>query len=269
MFNLLRMDLYRLKRSKALYGCLAFLLVTIFLCYAMLFLVGTPKGQELAPKIGMSQLVDTDGEEDILEGVDFVQMIRNSCMDGGAYNLTFGLLVAIFVCMDFQSGFIKNIMSLHRKRWKYVAGKLMVIGIADVIYLLLCFGFGALMNVLFSYMVPFGRWQDVLFYLLWLWLVTMAFAALILMICVFSRNMAVGVTAAILLGSGLVQVPLASITRWFRADGWFAATLYYNITYGPSSYGGLADLKVFMIGGAFFIIYSIISVIILTKQDAA
>ena len=65
MLNLLRMDLYRLMRSKAFYICLGFLLTTVFLCYGMLFLVGTPKGQETAPKIGMGALVETGGDTSI------------------------------------------------------------------------------------------------------------------------------------------------------------------------------------------------------------
>lgn len=272
MFNLLRMDLYRLKRSRSFYICLAFLLVTIFMCYGLIFLVGTPEGQELAPKIGMSALVEPEDEADsesLLEDVDFVEMIRQSCMDGGAYNLTFGIMVAIFICADFQSGFVKNIMSQHRKRWKYVASKLLTMGIADFIYLIICFGFGALMNLLFHNMVPFGTWQGFLFYLSWAWLITMAFAALIIMLCVFSRSTAVGVTMATLLGSGLVILPLVSITRLFHADGWFDYTIYYNISYGPSCCLVPADLKVFAVGAVFLILYSTTSVIVSSKQDIA
>lgn len=271
MFNLLRMDLYRLKRSRSFYICLAFLLVTIFLCYGIIFMVGTPEGQQLAPKIGMSALVYEDDEngESVLEGVDFVNMIRQSCMDGGAYGITFGIMAAIFICKDFQSGFIKNIMSQHRKRWKYVISKLLVMGIADFSYLIICFGFGALMNLMFHNLVPFGRWQDVLFYLSWIWLATMAFAALIIMLCVFARNMAVGVTMAVMLGSGLIILPLAGITSWFNADGWFDYTIYYNIAYGPSSYSIPADLKVFAIGAVFLTVYSITSVVISAKRDVS
>lgn len=272
MFNLLRMDLYRLKRSKSFYICLAFLLVTIFMCYGIVFLAGTPEGRELAPKIGMSALTEPEDDEawtTLLEGMDFVGMLRDSCMDGGAYHLTFGIMAAIFICADFQSGFIKNIMSQHRKRWKYVASKLLTMGIADFIYLIICFGFGALMNLLFHNMVPFGAWQDALFYLAWIWLITTAFAALIIMLCVFSRSTAVGVTMAILLGSGLILLPLVSITRLFHADGWFDYTIYYNISYGPSCYSVPADLKVFAVGAVFLILYTIASVIISAKQDVA
>ena len=272
MLNLVRMDFYRLIRSKSFYACLAFLLTTIFMCYGIIFIVGTPEGQQLAPKIGMSMLVDaedSENSESVLEGVDFISMLRQSCTDGGAYHLTFGIMVAIFICMDFQSGFIKNIMSMHRKRWKYVISKLLTIGIADFSYLVICFAFAALMNLLFHNLVPFGRGQDVLFYLSWVWLVTMAFAALIIMLCVISKNMAVGVTMAVLLGSGLILLPLVGITSWFNADGWFHYTIYYNISYGPSSYSVPADLKVFAIGAVFLAIYSIIAVIVSAKRDVA
>lgn len=272
MLNLVRMDFYRLIRSKSFYICLAFLLVTIYLCYGIIYLVDTPEGQQLAPKIGMSALVETtDGEEagSVLEGVDFITMLRQSCMDGGAYHLTFGIMVAIFICIDFQSGFIKNIMSMHRKRWKYVISKLLVIGIADFSYLIICCTFAVMMNLMFHNLVPFGRGQDVLFYLSWVWLITMAFAALIIMLCVITKNMAMGVTMAVLLGSGLILLPIAGITSWFHADGWFDYTIYYNISYGPSSYSVPADLKVFAIGAVSLAIYSITAVIVSAKRDVA
>ena len=267
MLNLLRMDLYRLMRSKAFYICLGFLLTTVFLCYGMLFLVGTPKGQETAPKIGMGALVETGGDTSILDVMDFIEMIRKSCMDGGAYHLVFGILTAIFVCTDFHSGFVKNIMTLHRKRWKYVSSKLLTMGIADLFYLAVCFGFGAVMNLLFHHMVPFGEWRDILFYLSWAWLINMAFAALIIMLCVFTKNMAAGVSMAVVLSCGLVVMPLAGIAGLFNADGWFPYTLYYNMSSGPSFYSMPADLKVYAVGFVFIIVYTIASVVFVTKQD--
>lgn len=268
MFNLLRMDLYRLRRCKSVYICLAFLLVTIFLCYGLVYLTGTPEGQELAPKIGMRALAETEEKaNDMLAGVDSTEMLRQSCMDGGLYNLLFGIVAAIFFCTDFQSGFVKNIMALHRKRWKYIASKLITLGILDFCYIALCFALNMLLNQAFHRMVPYAALKDALFYLAWLWLLTMAFAALEIMVCSVTRSMAAGIAAASMLSCGLIVMPLAALTRLFLADGWYPYTIYYNVTYGPSAYAELMDLKVFAVGIVFLAIYAITSVIPMVKKD--
>lgn len=52
MFNLLRMDLYRVKRSKSVYVCAGFLLLTTVLLFGLMWLMSTPRGQEIALRIG-------------------------------------------------------------------------------------------------------------------------------------------------------------------------------------------------------------------------
>lgn len=266
MFNLLRMDLYRMIRSKALYICLAFLLVTILLCYGLVFLTGTPEGRELAPRIGMGALVEGE-ERNILEGVDSIEMIRQSFMDGGSYSLVLGIVAALFVCVDFQSGFVKNIMALHRKRWKYIGSKLITMGIVNFFYLGICFSFGLVMNLLFHRMTPYSPVGDLLFYLIWAWFVTTAFAALVIVICILTRSIAAGIAAAILLGSGMAVIPVAALMNLFGLGGWLNYTLYYNISYGPSSYQSAADLKALVIGVVFLLLYGTVSMTALSKQD--
>lgn len=268
MFNLLRMDLYRMIRSKAVYICLVFLLATIFLCYGIVFLVGTSQGQELAPRIGMGVLTEEyqDGNN-LLEGVTVIEMIRQSFMDGGCYSLVLGIVAALFVCSDFQSGFVKNIMTLHRKRWKYIGSKLMTIGIVNLFYLITCFGFGMVMNLLFHRMVPFGPIKDLVFYLTWAWFVMTAFAALIIMICILTRSIGAGIAAVILFGSGIILYPVMGITNLFGLGEWFNYTLYYNISTGPSRYQTTADLKALVIGICFLALYGILSMTALAKQD--
>lgn len=268
MFNMLRMDLYRIKRSKSVYICLAAILSSIFLCYGTIYMMATSEGQVMASKIGMNQLAENSVEEysDLLSELDSIEMLRESCMGGGAYNLFFGIVVVLFVCMDFQSGFIKNILTLHRDRWKYIGSKLMLAGIVDFCYIVLGIGFSSLMNVLL-HLVPFAAWKDILFYLAWTWLMTMAFAALMIMICIFTRSVAASIGLEIVLSSGMLVVMLSSFMGLFNADGWSNYTIYFNMRLGASRYASPADLKVFVIGSFFLIVYTIAAIIKNRKQD--
>ncbi len=266
MLNLLRMDLYRLLKCKYIYICFAVLVFVNLTCYGMVFLIGTQQGREAAANMGLELLVEGE-TEDLLAGQDSLLMYRESYMDGGVYALVFGIITTVFLCVDFQSGFVKNILTQHRARWKYIGSKLAAMGILNVVYLALGLFINGLINRLFGTLVPFAPAGSQAFYLAWAWLASMAFAALVTMISVFTRSTAVGVLAAVFFSSGLVVLPLYSLTNLFGMGGWLPYTLYYNLAYGPSAYTSPGDLKVFAIAFAFLAVYTTTAAISLTKQD--
>lgn len=165
MFNLLRMDLYRLIRSKSVYIGLAFLLAFSLIAYWLVWMVSTPEGQKAAASIGMTVLSDTGDTDILVEGYDTLGMFRDIAMDGGAYACVLGIITVLFFCSDYSSGFMKNIMSLHRRRWEYIMSKLIATGLLHICFLIVQFGFCMLLNVLFHHLVPAARPLDVLVYL--------------------------------------------------------------------------------------------------------
>lgn len=277
MLNLLRMDLYRMLRSKSTYVCLACLLATIIVCYGMLWLVGTQQGQQVALSIGMF------GEEDVeeaggmqamyaelsgvLDGVDTLVMLRQSDMNGGMHSLVFGVWIILFVCMDYQSGFIKNIMALHKNRWSYVGSKVLTAGLLNLVWLVLQLGFTILLNFLFGNMVPYTRVGSLLFYLSWVWLLTTAFAAMMILVSIWTRSVAAGALTAVLIGGGAIQMMLYGILNNFHAADWMKYTLYLSIQQGPGSYTSPADLYVYGVGAGFMILYTVIAGLVLRRQD--
>lgn len=271
MFSLLRMDLYRMRRGKSVYLCLGILLIMTAFTMCMLWLVGTAQGQEAAVRIGMfteEDLAQLQSEEgDVLAGVDTLVMLRGTGMDGGGYNLVFGIWVMLFVCMDYQSGFIKNVMTVHQNRWNYVASKVATAGIVSFCYLAALYAVVLLMNKILGDMVPCAALGDVLFYLTWAWLLTVAFAALTILVCVWTRSVAAGALTAVLLGTGMVQGPLYALLNMVHAGGWMKYTIYHTLDLGPNHYAAPADLYVYAVGAGFLILYAAVAGVILKKQD--
>lgn len=267
MFNLLRMDLYRMKRSRSAYVCLGLLLLATVLTYGLFWLMFSPQGQSFAIRIGM--LTSEDGQEflSMLDGVDTLIIFRQIGLDGGLYNVIFGIWVMLFVCMDYQSGYIKNIMALHQNRWSYIGSKLFTAAIVDILYLIIQYMFVLLMNRLFGNLVPYAGAGDVLFYVSWAWLLTTAFSGLIIMVCVCTRSVAAGALAAVLLGGGVIVVPLCQILAIFHTGEWMNNTIYLTLALGPDRYVSLQDLRVFAVGAAFLVIYPVLAGLVLRKQD--
>lgn len=267
MFNLLRMDLYRMKRTKSVYICFSLMLLAIFMSYVMFYLLEVPEGQKTAMRIGMLALAELEEGHEMLEGMDLLGMFREANMDGGVYNVLMGVAVALFVCADYKGGAMKNIMALRRERWTYVASKLTAAGILNALYLVLGFGFNFLMNLSFGNIVPITGWDATLFYLGWTWLVTTAFAAMVIFLCVVTRNLTVGVLGAVLGASGIVVLAVSTFMGYFRLGGWLPYTLYYNMTAGPSAYSSPGDLKAVAVGAVFLAIYSVAAILALKGKD--
>lgn len=267
MFNLLRMDLYRLVRSKSVYIVLAFLMAASALCFWLVWMLSTPEGQKTAARIGMTAVSDLGDSGVPLENYDTLQMFREIGMDGGGYTCAIGIVTVLFFCSDYSSGFMKNIMSLHRRRWEYISSKLIAAGLLHSCFLAILFGFCMLLNVLFHHMVPVTGALDTLVYLLQIWAISMGFNALFLLICTFTRSASAGILAAVALSSGILVTIVSYFTGLFGANGWVPYTLYYHQSYVPSVCTGMGDLKGLAMGAAFLALYSLAAIIVLSKKD--
>lgn len=267
MYNLLRMDLYRVRKSKSVYICFGILLAATAAIFGLIWLMAVPKGQELSIRIGMLTAEEAAEFADILKGMDTLGMFRQTCLDGGSYNLIFGVWVMLFVCSDFQSGFIKNVMALCQNRWNYVGSKIMTAGIVDFCYLILHLLFTLLANRLFGNMVPYADLGDYVFYLSWAWLVTTAFAALVILICVLSRSVAAGAIGTVLFSSGIIVQMLYTLMNTFHMGNWLKYSIYLTLAMGPGEYTAWKDLHVYAVGAGFLILYSAVTGVILRRQD--
>ncbi len=266
MCNLLRMDLYRLKRSWSVYFCFGILLLMTAATFLMVWLAGTEEGGKTAVKIGMMTAAQA-AEHGSLEGVDLLRLFRRMGLSGGVYNMMLGIQVMLFVCSDYQSGFVKNIMALHQNRWSYAGSKILTAGIVNICYLTGQFAFVLLVNARFGHMVPGVGIRDSLFFISWAWMATTAFAALMVCICIWSRSVAAGTLAAVLLGTGSVVEPLRMFLDVFHLGGWLDDSIYLTLSMGPDRYETVSDLYVYLVGAGFLGIYTVVTGVVLKKQD--
>lgn len=265
MFNLLRMDLYRIVKSRSMYVCFGIVQVFAVMSVMLLWLLG--KGHEFAVMLGMSDYGGQQSLSGMLNGLDLISVFRDTALDGGAYSLMLGIWVMMFTCMDYQNGFIKNILSVHVNRWEYVISRILSAGIVNFFWLVLHYGFLALLNLLFGNLVPHAAAGDVLFYLGWAWLLTTAFAALIVFICVLTRSAAAGTLAAVCFSSGAVVAPLYGILQMFHKGGWLKHTIYFVLREGPGQFDGMQDLTVYVTGAVFVLAYGLLAGIVVKRQN--
>lgn len=267
MLNLMRMDLYRMRKGKAAYICLGIIFATIALVYFILFLMLTPGGQAIAGRLGMMDYAEIEEAKAMFQEINLLLVFRQTCMDGGFFSLVITIYFTIFICADFKNGFIKNIMSVHVNRWKYVWSKILSFAILDLIYLAASYFFTFLVNLLMGGDVPATSLSSVLFFMAQAWFLTVAMMALILLVCMLTRSIAAGVLASVLVASGVIVTILNALLGLFHANGWLKYSLYFSLVDAPEVYQSPASLTGIAVGVIFLIVYMVFAGVVFHKKD--
>ena len=128
MFDLLRMDLRRLFRTRSFYiilGAMAALLLAVALLAAI---VSDQKTLDAIQSQG-AEITLTDRQEAVRIR-DMTQLeFLDECIGSGSLMVLAGLGVTLFVNADLSSGYIKNICFARPRRWEYVLSKILLAGV--------------------------------------------------------------------------------------------------------------------------------------------
>ena len=269
MLNLLRMDIRRLFRSKSLYICLIIMCATTIFTFGFMFLMCSPAIMKMAIENNWAIAIIYEDPSDMaaITGSDFLTLFHQTNISGGMLPLTTAILAALFVCVEFDGGFIKNIMASHENKWDYILSKVISFGLVNLLYLVVTIALDGLMNLAAGSLFTFNPLPDTLFYLFSVWMIVNAFCALILLIVMLSRSVAAGVAGSIFLCSGAVVMIVNSILGIFKANGIMNYTLYMNLALCPMKYNGAGDLRALAVGAAFLVIYTVLSKLVLSRRD--
>lgn len=272
MFNLLRMDLRRLFRGKMLYICLAATVILCGLVFYGFYVATNPQALEELEKVegvevdGGSEVPTSEEIEAEISSYNVLGMVQDSVGASGVIATLCLAVLQVLVIEDFESGFAKGIFSTYKKRWKYLGSKLITGGLISFIFLAVniaaCFAINGMMG---NFVPPSGI-KDILFYVANMWLLLNAFNALILLICVAFRNKAIGITAVILLGLGVVVALLRAFLGLFDLSWITEYTLSHSIDVCPLTADGF-QLRLILLGVFFLVVYAVVSKFVLDKAD--
>lgn len=267
MLNLLRMDLRRIFRGKGFYICLGILAFTTIFTFALLYILQNPAIRDILIKYGMTVTSSSGEIEDALSTTSLINLFHQTNISGGLLPVITGILATIFICTDFDSGFIKNILAVHVNKWDYIISKIVSLFLVNLMYLAVTFLTCVFLNVICGNFFTYSSAGDILFYLGSIWMITNAFSTLILLVCMITRNKAAGITAAFILGSGLIVILVSSLLGLFNANEIMNYTLYMNLAECPQSYDGLVTLRPIIVSVIFGIIYTTAGKLVLAKKD--
>lgn len=267
MLNLLRMDLYRMFRSKSFYVFLGILIFISFFSFGFLYVIANPGAQDYLAQRGMS-LVDFQGDTGYdLSSMSILDIFHQASIAGGFFSVMIGIFSTLFVGGDFENGFIKNIICAHHNKWSYIVAKLLCLGIANLIYLsgpLFC---SVLINLILGNFFSAVSIVSVAYYILAVWLIACAFSALSLLIINATRSKSAGVSAAIFINGGPVLQVVSLILGLFNLNRLTEYTLYYSLANMAIPTNSTAILRPILTALCFLVVYTFISKLLLSKKD--
>ena len=268
MFNLLKMDLRRLFRSRSFYIMLC---VTAALLLTMVATISAVTDPEKLDALKNTGVVVTGGSsEDMQEELrgmtrlDFV----HECLGSGFLLLLTGIGVTLFVYSDFSSGFIKNLCFARPRRWEYVLSKVLLAGAYSGVLTVLGVLASLVSAILFGFRLEASPIGDILRYAFWMWLPNWAFGLMGLGLVLLTRGSTLGIILAVVSGGGLTAAILQSVCHRF---GWpdlaqylLSAVAAYQCVPAPDG-SQMAMILGCSIGWA--ALYAAGSVLAMEKQD--
>ena len=260
MFNIIKSEIKRLLKSKGFWFSLAIFIVIYVISIFM---------QTSAQESGVFSSTNSAPETGFYISIDIVVKSLNSyaTMFGHSFGaLILGIYLAIFVCNEYSSGYIKNIATLSNGRLAVIISKIVVAAFIDLIIILLCYGIGFILgNILIDgfvieSIVKILKSSAVMF------VMSLALFSLVIAITTVFRNRVAGIILVLLISSGMLQPFFTSlfdlVNLSFLSD-YTLSSLFLN--------GALVAEKhfinVILISLFYMIIYNGFSLMITQKRD--
>lgn len=213
MFNLLKMDLRRLFKSRSFHMMLAVTAALILGLVALVAVASDPKKLDALEDTGM---VATDGSSEELQEelrgmtrLDFA----HECLGSGFLLLLTGIGVTLFVHSDFSSGYAKNICFVRPRRWEYVLSKLLMAGVYSGAITILGVLLSITAPVLFGLSLTASPIGGVLQYALCTWLPSWAFGLMALALVTLTRSSTLGLVLSVFAGGGVTAAVLRTVCQ--------------------------------------------------------
>ncbi len=267
MFNMLRMDLRRLLKSRSFYIVLGITALLLILVTVMARSLSDPETLAAMEEQG-AEIDESDRMmSEYIQNMSQLDFMHESLGSGFLLVMT-GIGMTLFVNGDFSSGFIKNICCVNPRRRDYVLSKVALAGIYSGIITVLSVLLILLSPVLIHmYPVP-DSISQIWRYTLWMWLPHWAFALMTLALVLLTRSTTLGIILSLVAGSGLTAAlvgTLGRLLRWPPLEQYFLAAVVKGV-YTPES--GIAPIGIVLACTiTWSAVYGIGSLLLMEKRD--
>ena len=267
MFNMLRMDLRRLFKSRSFYIILSVTAVLLVMVTVMAYTVADPEMMDAMEAQG-AEITESDRVmSEYIQNMSQLDLMHETLGSGFLLVMT-GIGMTLFVNGDFSSGFIKNICCVNLCRRNYVLSKITLAGIYSGIITVLSVLLMLLVPALIHMYPAPDSIARILQYTFWMWLPHWAFSLMAVALVLLTRNTTLGIILSLVAGSGLTAAlvgTLGRLLRWPPLEQYFLAAVVKGV-YTPES--GIAPIGIVLACTiTWSAVYEIGSLLLMEKRD--
>lgn len=266
MVNLIRMDLKRLQKSKSTYVITGVILFMLLLNFVAVYVALNPDIQAWMDANGIVFTVTGLEEMKTLSLLNFFHLAFTQ----NFYVLIIGLSVILFHCHEVESGFIKNILSVHVNKMHYIISKIIVQSIYTFILLSICFVEFLVLNVAVGAFFSLNAFLEFLIYFGLLWFIGIAVISMFTVVSVWLKSKAGGVAIAIIYATGIWIMVATTVLSLLGLSDLLNYTLLYQVNgllLFMSKYDIYSILKLLLLISSFIAVYTALSVYGLKRKD--
>lgn len=276
MLNMMKMDFYRMLRTKAMYIVWLFMVVAVVASSVLL------KDEYTDPEIQQQNYEET-GTDNVNLGMN-VRLPTNphekislydvayANIQGKFFTLFVVIFAVIFATADLNSGYIKNFGGQVRKRWMLVLSKGIVLGVYTVMTMILFLMVQAASNLLFFGYIELGPARMFFTYIGIETVLHWAMAVIVMTLAILIRNNAFSMVAAICLCMNLTAVCYNALDTWFAKMGaedfmLLNYTVTGKISLLTMDVAGAGARSALLVGGGFILGACALGCLIFQKRD--
>ena len=215
MFNLLKMDVRRLFKSRSFYIILGVTAVLLIMVTVMAYAVADPEMMDAMEAQGADITESDRMMSEYIHSMSQLDLMHETLGSGFLLVMT-GIGMTLFVNGDFSGGFIKNICCASPRRRDYVLSKITLAGVYSgmitALSVLLMLASPMLIHM-YPAPEPVSR---ILRYALWMWIPHWAFALMALALVLLTRSTTLGIILSLVAGSGLTAALVSALGRLLR-----------------------------------------------------
>lgn len=267
MFNLFRMDLRRLVRSRSFYITLLVTAVMVALVTLMAVTMSDPEFLDAMEAKGAEISAYDRQTGELIRNIDQLTF-AHEIFSSGFLLLVTGICVAVFFSQDFTNGFIKNIGISGPNRKAYVLEKAAFIGLYSGTLTALAVGMALLAPVCMGLILRANTLVDILQYTFFLWLPHWAFGIMALFMVLLSRNSTLGIIVSLASALGLTAAlsdVLPHLLHLSSPSPYFLCNIVQNQCL-PQAYPAEIQMVVLCSAG-WGLVYTVGSLLAMEKRD--
>lgn len=259
MINIIKSEIKRLIKSKGFYLSLAIFIMIYVICIFMQTSVqnsSTFETSQSAQDPGFYITIDT-----VVKSLDsFATSFGHSFG-----TLIFGIYLAIFVCHEYSSGYMKNIATLSHGRTAIIISKSVVSLLIDIALIILCYSISFILGILFIDGFEIESIGIIFHSLTVMFLLSLAMFSCVIFITTLFRNKVAGIVLTFFISSGMLQPFIIGIFDFIHLS--FLSQYSLSALFMNSISLDIELIKIVSISLFYIIIYNMISIGIMQKRD--